>query len=1555
MVSNHFIARKLFYLYNGRSSVFTTSVLLTCYGLVVEIRLIENGVAVPKNNFTKMKRNGKITSARHSDCPMPHTTKQKHPLPTVSSVSKKCSAKLEGKVPAKSEASEPKEPCKHDKKQRKASKLPVYVGSNVRTAGIETTIDFKGLSLVDVHQKVDASVGVEPKKYMSRGTGTDNMFEPVLEDADLHRIHLSLEEEATYKFYEQTLAKLSGTDMHDTVKVIAQKMISDSVLKNYSYCGRRKKEPFNKYYNVTNVIVSSTVKSMKRVHKKDKRETEEETVKTRAEVHHYFTMEYIKKATKRFQSTNVDLLNLLKKSSNNLGLMMAKIYMGPVSLNKATLTTQSHAFVDDNEYLQRRGFLSEKMDQCLVVRGSEVCDVVRDNNNTTLVPNSSNRQVSLEDNASYSITHGDRRTTKKVCNFFTSEQAGTAASSTTIFQNHTITSQPSTSSDYLPAITSVEEADNYVLMNHGCNNNNTRNSPIVITETTEVLTEEEFERRLNDLGDNQTGCHHNYSTKRILSNDARGKMVLKSFDQNRKFSESDLLLLIDVILDYHFSENMNKLSNGEIDKIADRICKEFPNVDKKCFYIPSFNGSAPTGMLFQRYNYKLKKFRRQGLIPTSINSDFERKYGGDTSNALISGWDTVFAEPKVLFTLLKDKCCLKMLKAGRAPTADNIKHASNSLALHGLFIPTLRGAGDGSTFKPTIIDSQDSFLLLTTLNLVDDAIKERERKCASKRLNGHPFIVGICKIKTSASRSSDRRFTYFVWDVDEIESFQVVFDTAVYQCQDFLTAVDICFKIYSIFQIPYPESKNVWIFFDQSFYKTTIASTSKYSIITPSFTFVSLMKNNTAPEYIEYGCYEFKEQHYDLRLMDQIFLRINLCISRIKQQPLNFALNYTVINFVLWKILVNMVRCFICPTQFDDAGQLCQHMQNVHKIRGQNRYECTLCSGCFSESYLFKRHVEKCLLKLKKRGNERRHEQQKSDSRKLFWKEKLCMKRSEYRLNLWLNVPSAIHVKFTQIINVFLIGFLGVRSKNNTGNFIPDDGGVKLRHFEESIRESALKFTLEFSSDMILPRNFTYKIIEECKKILTVIVDGVETIFLPLLTQNSDKELAQGFSKICNSMFSGVETEHRLDENLKKAGLMGPLTKFPIGVYHETSENESYIINWPNLPNIWKTKTVAKLFSSKNTKIEPTISSRDPNLLELSDDENNEDISESEDRVKIAVGTFMPLQCQIKKFFEEKDVFATIMQNERKIRNENQLNHFINGSIWKSKLSAYNADQTVIPYYLYSDETQVNNALGTHCAKGLQSCVYYTFPTIPGKYASRLENIFVAMLFSAKDEDNFGSNSCYEKLVEELDKLARERIEILVDGVEKVIFFVLGVFLGDNKSLNKTFGFSSCSANCFCRICKLVASECQKRTVEDESMLRTEANYAEDVEKNTPFETGIQWYSIFNKIYLFHGVLRYNMSEIILYFTNNKFFTLKELNRRKKIFSYDYPDRGNKSKDIIKKEYFEAIENSSQWTNITNKEVFETKTLVINSVVLSVELFLPGNKMIDNKIELFEI
>lgn len=120
----------------------------------------------------------------------------------------------------------------------------------------------------------------------------------------------------------------------------------------------------------------------------------------------------------------------------------------------------------------------------------------------------------------------------------------------------------------------------------------------------------------------------------------------------------------------------------------------------------------------------------------------------------------------------------------------------------------------------------------------------------------------------------------------------------------------------------------------------------------------------------------------------------------------------------------------------------------------------------------------------------------------------------------------------------------------------------------------------------------------------------------------------------------------------------------------------------------------------------------------------------------------MPISFQIKKFLELPNVFEKIRKHTEELMMQNTLSNFINGTLWKEKLKSYKEDDFVIPYHFYVDAAQLNHPLGPHCAKGAEEFNYYSFPSIPTQYQSRLENIFVASLYPGNIFRILRTNSC---------------------------------------------------------------------------------------------------------------------------------------------------------------------------------------------------------------------
>lgn len=301
---------------------------------------------------------------------------------------------------------------------------------------------------------------------------------------------------------------------------------------------------------------------------------------------------------------------------------------------------------------------------------------------------------------------------------------------------------------------------------------------------------------------------------------------------------------------------------------------------------------------------------------------------------------------------------------------------------------------------------------------------------------------------------------------------------------------------------------------------------------------------------------------------------------------------------------------------------------------------------------------------------------------------------------------------------------------------------------------------------------------------------------------------------------------------------------------------------------------------------------------------------------QITKGVLLPINFQFKKFFEHDnnlDKTLTIYEQLTKnTNNETEIKHFVQGKLWQEKTLPYRGKIT-IPYFMYIDDFEINNPLGSHASVHSISAIYYSFPLSD---QSKLINIHLAALIKAADVKDFGNDLCFNKLIHILNDIEVNGINITTSNGVKKVHFILGLFIGDNLGINAISEFSrSFSSNFFCRFCKAHKTVTHKLCKENNSLLRNLVNYAEDVAINDLKLNGISKESILNKIVSFHvttnysvdmmhdifeGICHYNMCHIINYYTNVvKIFSLDLLNYRKQNFNYGAIEIGNIS-PIIK-------------------------------------------------------
>ncbi|CAI6359118.1 unnamed protein product [Macrosiphum euphorbiae] len=255
------------------------------------------------------------------------------------------------------------------------------------------------------------------------------------------------------------------------------------------------------------------------------------------------------------------------------------------------------------------------------------------------------------------------------------------------------------------------------------------------------------------------------------------------------------------------------------------------------------------------------------------------------------------------------------------------------------------------------------------------------------------------------------------------------------------------------------------------------------------------------------------------------------------------------------------------------------------------------------------------------------------------------------------------------------------------------------------------------------------------------------------------------------------------------------------------------------------------------------------------------------------------------------------------------LMNFFQSSLWKNKIEEHDKNQIVLPIFLFFDDYEVGNPLGSHSGIHKLGAVYLTVPCIPIHRQASLNNIFLTLLFHSSDRQKFGNNIIFRPLIDELNYLKETGIEINTAKFEGNIKFELGLIVGDNIGVHSITGFvESFSSNYPCRMCKIKKEDMRKQCYVDMTLQRSWEQYTSDVSEGDVTRIGIKeacvWHDVksFKVLYqvgvdimhdLLEGVCKYDMSFLIFYYDNDLKLFLEVINDRMVNFDYG-PDKGSK-------------------------------------------------------------
>ena len=76
----------------------------------------------------------------------------------------------------------------------------------------------------------------------------------------------------------------------------------------------------------------------------------------------------------------------------------------------------------------------------------------------------------------------------------------------------------------------------------------------------------------------------------------------------------------------------------------------------------------------------------------------------------------------------------------------------------------------------------------------------------------------------------------------------------------------------------------------------------------------------------------------------------------------------------------------------------------------------------------------------------------------------------------------------------------------------------------------------------------------------------------------------------------------------------------------------------------------------------------------------------------------------------------------------------IQGNLWATKYGNKALNDIVFPLYLFYDDLEVGNALGSHAGKQKFGVLYTSIACLPPRIASRLSSIFLTLLVNSQDK-----------------------------------------------------------------------------------------------------------------------------------------------------------------------------------------------------------------------------
>ncbi len=141
------------------------------------------------------------------------------------------------------------------------------------------------------------------------------------------------------------------------------------------------------------------------------------------------------------------------------------------------------------------------------------------------------------------------------------------------------------------------------------------------------------------------------------------------------------------------------------------------------------------------------------------------------------------------------------------------------MALHNLsYLMPTRVVVNNKSIYPAVAESKRAFFqIVGKEQSMVSSMNTRNAVCREKGIKEHPVI--------------------FEYENRNEMQYSVCVSDTIYDCSSFIDAVDVAFKVYVIFEIPFPpECEKIWLFLNEIFYKCDLPQK-------PSAKLISILNN----------------------------------------------------------------------------------------------------------------------------------------------------------------------------------------------------------------------------------------------------------------------------------------------------------------------------------------------------------------------------------------------------------------------------------------------------------------------------------------------------------------------------------------------------------------------------------------------------------------------------------------------------------------------------------------------------------------------------------------